>query len=323
MVAVGWADWKVLGVTVITLSLILSGIFIGLGRAFGNRKFEMFGIEELLQSIINAGILGAVAVLEATISSIGSGFFIEKKCGSGGIAAEWVSCMLTNISNSVFSLLQGLVKTLSTVGYYQQLTLDFSAFSIQPLANLSSISAMLGSQAETAQLLLMLLNLNLQIIDFIIKSGFPLLFAAGLVFRAFFATRRLGGFLIALALGFFLFYPTIILMFPDPSPEIGIAAARMGNFTNSSVYAPWPILDLNGNDAIAQKLDSMSGWGANATADMSGDLTIITRTNANALSGVLMYAVIAPLFALLVTIVFIKELGDILGAEMTIPFKAI
>lgn len=330
MVEVGWADWKMLAVAVITLSILISGMFIGVGRAFSNRKIEVFGIEELSQSIINAAILGAVAMLEASLSTIGSSFFLERKCGQGTVAAEWASCTFSNLSGSLFLMLQEIVKVLATLGYYQQLTLDFSVFSIQPLANLSGVSSMLSSQANLVQLLLTLLNLNLQIMIFIVGSGFPLLFAAGLIFRAFFGTRKLGGFLIALALGIFLFYPITVLMFPDPKPAVDSATENMVNFTNNSLYAPWPIVDLNDNYAIAAKLDNLSGWGTinstgnstgNLTGDLSSDLGLITNANANALGIVLMFVVIAPLFALLVTLVFIKELGNILGSEMTIPFK--
>ncbi len=323
MVEIGWADWKMLAVAVITLSIIVSGIFIGIGRAFSKRRIEVFGIEELMQSIINAAILGAVAMLEASISTIGSNFFVERKCGTGVVAAEWVGCAITNLSDSLFSMLQEIVKMLATLGYYQQLTLDFGFFSIQPLTNLSGVSSMLSSQANLAQFLLILLNLNLQIIMFIVNSGFPLLFGAGLVFRAFFGTRKLGGFLIALALGLFLFYPILILMFPDPKPQVDSATASMINFTNSSVYAPWPIVDLNNNNAIAEKIDNMSGWGLSNTGNLSSDLTVITKANADALGVVLMFTIVAPLFSLLVTLVFIKELGGILGSEIAIPFKII
>ncbi len=323
MVEVGWADWKVLAVAVVTASLILSGIFIGIGRAFNNRRLERFGIEESIQSIINSALLGAIVVIETSISTIGSGFFIEKKCGEGEVAAEWVGCIVKNLADAVFAMLQESIKILTTIGYYQELTLNFNVFAIKPLVNLSAISSMLTTQINLAQIAIILLNLNLQILNFIVQSGFPLLFAAGLIFRAFFATRKLGGFLIALSLGLFIFYPIIMMMFHDPISEVNSAVTEMKKFTNSSMYAPWPILDLNNNYAIAAKLDNLSGWGANSTANIASDLTIITRKNAEVLSNVANYAIIGPLFSLIVTIVFIKELGNILGGEIEIPIKTI
>jgi hypothetical protein len=86
-----------------------------------------------------------------------------------------------------------------------------------------------------------------------------------------------------------------------------------------------PILDLNGNNAIAAKMDNMSAsWRVNNTnytyaADFSGDITLIAQSNANAIAKILLYSVIAPIFAIIITMVFIKEMTSVLGGE--IQFK--
>jgi hypothetical protein len=178
------------------------------------------------------------------------------------------------------------------------------------------------------------------------------------VLRTFFATRKVGGFLLALAIGLFIFYPTFVLIFPEPMADVQNTTSLMSDFTNNSYYATVPVLDLNGNNAIALKLDTLSGRcsmdkianitvtnttnmsnltacqlsmlkiqnqslnatnGTNATmysADFSNDLTMIVQSAKVALSKSLLYAVVAPLFSLIVTIVFVKELASLLGSEI-------
>ncbi len=313
-------------VLVVTISIILAGILIGIGRAFNYKKIERFGLEEFVQAIVNAAIFGAAAVIIATSVEIGK-TVQTAKCLEGAAAIDELSCVVDKNSIGLFSLFQENVKILNILGYYQTLNLHFGAFSIQPLANIESISSTISSQAQAMQLNLMLLNLNLQIVNFISKNALELLFVVGLVFRMLFATRRFGGFLIALAIGLYLFYPSFVLIFPNPEGNINNAINISKNFTNNTAYATVPIVDLNDNNAIAERIDFMSGRVAlnitenatvNSTADFSGDLTIIVQSNSQAIADSYNYSVVAPIFSLILTIVFIKELGNILGGEIGI-----
>ncbi len=67
-------------------------------------------------------------------------------------------------------------------------------------------------------------------------------------------------------------------------------------------------------------LNNSNGGNAttNATADFSGDLTMVVQGNSHAVADTYNYSIIAPIFSLIITIVFIKELGNILGGEIGI-----
>ena len=336
-----------IAVIVVTASIVLAGIVIGVGRAFGYRRLENFGVEELVQSVINAAVIGGIASVIALISSI-SASVVTEKCGIGDAPAQ-LSCMLTGVQSALFSLFQESIKALDILGYYQSLVLDFTAFSIQPFANLSSISNVLASQVFMMQLLTILIGLNIHMLEFVTQNALALLFPIGLVLRTFFVSRKAGGFIIALAIGLYLFYPSFILIFPNPEYELLNATVRLENFTNNSLYATIPVIDLNSNYAIAGKLDMMSGRCgastsgtnitnsscaayasnytanmANLSADFTGDLTMISQSNSGAISKTLLYSAIAPLLSLLVTLVFVKEAGELLGSEIGIStFSAI
>jgi hypothetical protein len=329
-----------IAVIVVTASIVLAGILIGLGRAFGYKRVEYFGVEELIQSIVNAAIIGSFAAIIEFIGVI-SASIVTDVCAEGDVVNQLI-CTLSSISTGLFSLSQGLLKTVIMLGYYKTISLDFGSFAISPLANLSSLTDVLSAQLLSANFLLILVELNIQITQFIGQNALALLFPVGLVLRTLFATRRVGGFLIALSIGLYIFYPTFVLVFPIPIEDLNVSAVAVENFTNNSYYATVPVIDLNDNYAIAGKLDVLSGrclelnmtntsacaefmeqqnitnmtQQQNISLDFSGDLTYMTQSNNHAIAKSLLYAVVAPLFSLMITVVFVKELATLLGSEI-------
>jgi len=315
---------------VVTASIVLAGILIGVGRAFSYKRVENFGIEEFIQSLINAAIIGAFAAIVQLINSVSSSV-VEGACGTGTTVLEQLVCIMERTNANLFLLFQETVRLTNMLGYYQSLNLNFSLFSIQPFSNLSSISLLFSAQILLLQLLMVFVELNIQILNFIGENALLLLFPVGLVFRTFFATRRLGGFLIGLAIGAYLLYPSFVIIFPDPQPDVANATANVTEFNAKSFYATVPIIDLNDNNAIAAKLDVMSGrcFDSNSPqcvaavqghsreeVDFVGDLTVVAQKNTIAISKVLLYLVVAPLFSLIITLIFIKEITKILGSEI-------
>ncbi|MGV8085350.1 MAG: hypothetical protein ACP5N9_03820 [Candidatus Bilamarchaeum sp.] len=329
-----------IAVILVSASIVLSGIMIGLGRAFNYKKIEHFGYEELVQSVINAAIIGSFAAIISLVSDLSSNL-INSSC-SGNIVDQLL-CNYNISRIALFTFSGELLKIANIVGYYQKLALDFGAFSIEPFGNLNSISGVFSSQLLLSSLLLTIQSLNIQIAIFIKQNALGLLFPLGLLLRSFFATRRVGGFLIAIAIGLFIFYPSFIMIFQNPSPALDNSSSLMRSFSNNSIYAPIPIIDLNNNYAIAAKLDLMSGRCSmnfsnnsncsrlnetmnltaynitnvsNTTIDFSGDLTVISGSNEDVLGKMLMYSLLAPIFSIIISMIFVRELGGLLGNEI-------
>lgn len=341
-----------IAVVIVTASIILAGILIGVGKAIGNKKIEHFGIEELVQSVVNAAIIGSLAAIVELVAAISSSIVLGN-CSTGNVVSQ-LSCTLDNTNASLFALFNELLQVSTIVSYYQTISLDFGAFALSPFANLASVSNILSLQLLSINTIMMLAQLNAHITTFIGQNALGLLFPLGLVLRTVFATRKLGGFLVALAIGLYVFYPTFVLIFPSPVESITASTISMQNFTNNGYYSTIPVIDLNDNYVLAGKLDVMSGrcslaksafhingsmnitmadgtTNPNATScdvllfnqqnyttsvDFTGDLTVITQSNNDSISKSALYAVIAPLFSLLITIVFVKELSGILGGEI-------
>jgi hypothetical protein len=350
-----------IAVIVVTASIVLAGLFIGLGRAAGYKRLEVFGIEELVQSIINAAIIGSFAAIVELVGVVSSSV-VTSSCSNGSVIFQ-LTCSLQLASDTSFTLFQEMVKILNIVGFYQGISLDFGSFAISPFVNLASVSSILSAQLLALNGIIILVELNKQVAFFIGQNALSLLFPVGLVLRTLFATRRMGGFLIGLAIGLYVFYPTFILIFPNPQNDTNVTAQYAGNFTNNSFYATLPVIDLNDNYAIAGKLDLLSGkcdpanysnltnstnvsntttmcddffqqqylvsnYSAatnttyytftlqNETIDFSGDLTVVVNRISNSIAKSALYAVLAPIFSLIITIIFVKELANLLGSEI-------
>ncbi|MDD2655039.1 MAG: hypothetical protein PHQ80_00005, partial [Candidatus ainarchaeum sp.] len=243
------ADLTLAGI-VVSLSIILSGLLIGLGKTIGSKRVEHFGEEELVQSAINAALVGAYAAIISIASEVSKGIAEGQTCVAGD-AIENLQCIFSTISADTFSLLTQVINLHQIVSYYQSITLEFATFSIQPMSHLSSIQSILGGQILTLQALLTLAQLQVQILAFFAPQLLTFFLPLGLIFRSFFSTRKLGGFLIALSIGIYLFYPAFILIFP--APQLNVTIANMTNMTNNSLYATPFVVDLNSNDKIAEK----------------------------------------------------------------------
>lgn len=299
------ADLTLAG-TVVSFSIILSGILIGLGKTLSSKRLEHFGTEELIQSVINAALVGAYATIVAAATEISKGIVTGTACTTGD-AIENLQCIFTSLSADIFALLSKAVILQQMVSYYQTLTLEFSTFSIQPMSGLYSVSSILSAQTLTLQALLTLAQLQVQVLGFFAPQLLTFFLPLGLIFRAFFSTRKLGGFLIALSIGVYLFYPAFILIFPTPA--LNETVSGLTNLTNNTLYKTTPILDLNDNYAIAGKLDNMT------TGDFTGDLTLATQRISSSISSLSMFVLLAPIFSIIITIIFIKEITEIFGGE--------
>lgn len=296
--------------TIVALSIVLSGLLIGIGRAIGSHKIEFFGREELIQAIINAALVGAYATITLTATEISREIAGEGICVEGD-AVENLQCVYEGLSTNLYTLLVETLHLHQTVGYYQSLVLDFSTFSIQPLAYLSSVSMILEAQVLALQQLLLISEIHVQLLAFFGPQLLTFFFPLGLIFRAFFSTRKLGGFLIALSIGLYLLYPSLIMVFPQPDlNETTISLESMNNNTN---YTITPILDLNDNYAIAGKLDNMTN--ATGGTDFTGEVTTSLQQLTSATSSLAIFIIIAPLFSIILTLIFIKEVTDIFGGE--------
>ncbi len=313
---------------VVSAAILLSGIILGIGRSLNNKKLEQFGIEELLQSIINAAIIGAFATITASYESIADSLS-PVECTEGNVLDQYL-CVIDLNQEFISTALNELIKISLILGYYQTLTLDFSAFQIMPFANLDQISNLISMTINQLHFYFTVLQAEKEFGLFIKDSSLTIFLTLGIIFRTFFATRKLGGLLIASSIAAYLIYPSFVLVFPQQTNVTNSTIDYLINFTNNSAYAPVPIIDLNDNYAIAAKLDVMSGrcgfsnttecvnatTDYNQSIDFTGDLTLITQKSSEISARAFIFAILAHIISLIISVVFVWEAGRIIGGEI-------
>ncbi|MBN2122439.1 hypothetical protein JW721_05305 [Candidatus Micrarchaeota archaeon] len=301
--------------TVVAFSIVLSGLLIGIGRALGSHKVEYFGREELIQAIVNAALVGAYATITLTVAQISSEMVGESACDAGDALAN-LECVYSGISEQVYGILTQTLAIHNLVGYYQSIVINFPEISVQPLAHLSSVSLILEGQLLFLHQLLLLSEMHIQLLSFFGPQLLTFFFPLGLIFRSFFSTRKLGGFLIALSIGLYLLYPSLVLVFPQP--DFNESQVFLEEVNSNSAYTTIPIIDLNNNSVVASKLTNMSSLTNvtnTTTADFTGDLTESIQHVSSITSSLIIFVLLAPVFSLVVTLIFIKEITDIFGGE--------
>lgn len=315
---------------VVTASIVLAGVLIGFGRGFGNKKLENFGKEEFFQAVVNSAIIGAFAAIISLINEVSSSINSGQMCGTDKLIISQLICIFQDLSDKIFLLVQEMMKLSNTIAYYQTLSLNFDILTIQPFANLSTVLNWFSVENIILQSVIIVININITLLNFIGQNALLLLFPLGLVFRTFFATRRIGAFLIGLTIGLYLFYPSFVFIFPSPADEIANTTANLSAINSRVYYSAVPIIDLNDNNALAAKLDVLSGrcFNSNSSAcqnatqglqrqdvDFVSDLGVAMQMISATTGKALVYLALAPLLSLLITAIFVKEITKIFGGE--------
>jgi hypothetical protein len=162
---------------------------------------------------------------------------------------------------------------------------------VRPFGMLGDIA----SSLTAAMIVLMtsaILTLTQMILLKMTESIFVILFPIGVIMRSFGATRGFGGGLIAIAIGFFLFYPLLVVLFYGS--VVGKIQTDYGNMTT--------YLEGQGLDA------STSNWfGGGLLAPLVG---FIGTT--------VLGAIFIPILMFMVLVSFIKGLSFALGEEVDV-----
>ncbi|MGB9719244.1 MAG: hypothetical protein ACPL06_01470 [Candidatus Anstonellales archaeon] len=295
--------------SVVTIMIILSGIAIGVGKAIGSKRLELFGVEELAQAILNAAIIGVFAVIVTTITQVSTSIdFLT--CGAG--LPEELQCQMASVENASFSLMAESEKTALTLGYYESLLLHFGSFDIQILKGLRPMSETLGEGVKMLSINSTFAVMNSQLANFIAQTMLEVFLPLGIIFRSFFATRKIGGFLIGTAIGFYLLFPYFVLIVPSPLPILDSVVMSFKTINEKPEYATMPIAELNDNNAVAEKLYGLS------TGDFIGDLLVAIKGLADANGALLLYVIVGPVIALAANIVFMLAVTEMLGAHFVL-----
>ena len=328
-------------IPVITLSIMISiaGISAGLGYAFKSKRLRDFGAEELTQVIISSIVLGLILAF-----FYGGGMFQQIMNSSGVPSAPASSCPAQTSSNPAMCLSYNyLVGSGYTYdGIYHQSIFDSLATLI---ASLLALSGLLGVIASIKISLIIvsfsfsqLFNPIISEIKYVIGmlsgaeisvlvQGSLMLFSSaattsillpvGFILRTTYPTRRIGSFVIALAVSLYVVLPMSYLL------DIAIANGYQISY-NAHGQSLGGI--INESESLKNSLNSATTSNSiveyGIVGEMESQASSIQSMFSSYINSLLVqlsyfiaYSFILPLFSIVLTGVSIREISSILGSE--------
>ena len=321
--------------------LILTAIVYVVGKLLANRKVEDWAKDEFIQVMINAALVGALFMLMAPESGLIINDFNAAvpteavqipAIGDASIGAITSTCTLVrtgtvlcfasnyliSLSNQLISVVSFLLMITPLLDGLAKISMNLGIISLTPLSGFSVFTSIFSSIMQTLIYLDITANVENALLIFSDKVALTLFLPIGVVLRCFFATRRTGGALIALAVGAYLVFPLLICL-----NAIAVNQAMTSQFeplVNSaaaiSALNPFQTFQSTGDFADPAKQSAyvdLLGQAANAIMEALASLPGVLMTY---IALVVVQIVVLPIIDLILTGIAIRELASIFGAEV-------
>ncbi len=328
-------------IPVITLSIMISiaGISAGLGYAFKSKRLRDFGAEELTQVIISSIVLGLILAF-----FYGGGMFQQIMNSPSVPSASASSCPAQTSSNPAMCLSYNyLVGSGYTYdGIYHQSIFDSLATLIASLLALSGLLGVIASIkisliivsfsfsqvfnpiiSEIKYIIGMLSGAEISVLVqgslmlFSSAATTSILLPVGFILRTTYPTRRIGSFVIALAVSLYVVLPMSYLL------DIAIAngyqisynahGQSLGGIINESESLKNSLNSATTSNSIAEY--GIVGEMESQASSIQSMFSSYINSLLVQLSYFIAYSFILPLFSLVLTGVSIREISSILGSE--------
>ncbi len=330
-------------VGIIAIMLAVSGILLGLGYAFNDKKLKEFGRDELLQSLINGAIVGFLFVAFS-----GSGFFtllVNTLANSQSLAASCPAVMNVNyaicfaynylvglspisingasypsLMDVSLPLLIGLSVSYTTLSLVSSLQFSAGIISISLTSVLSPLLAQLSYLINVLTFAITGIEAQAILLKFIAITAVPVLLPVGIVLRALYLTRRLGGAIIAITIGLFVVFPLTYVFNAEltssyfNTTNASTTDSLVSSLANMKDGAMSAVLNINSaqnstsrNGILSSLSDTISG--------LMGGAEALFKELASAVAFLIIDIFFLPVFSLILTAISIKEFARLLGSE--------
>jgi hypothetical protein len=331
-----------IAVTLIAIMLAVAGIALGLGYAIDDRRLKEFGRSEIYQSIINGVIVGVMIGAFST-----GGFFSLMINGIVGNAGAGAACQQSMSGNSAicfaYNYLVGLTPVTINGNSYPTL-IDSSIGLLVPVSTLYAGLSLLSSIKLSVGIITIgfsgMLNPIISALDYVVEiltaaiigievqgillnfislTAIPVLLPIGIVLRTVYVTRKLGGAIMAIAIGLFAVFPlTYLLDATLVGTYSGSVGSTVSSFINSQISANNNIVS-----SAAQTTNStrnaagIVSYFSNAINALVQGFGAFLSQLADYLALIIIEVFFLPIFSLILTAISIRELARILGSEIS------
>lgn len=331
-----------IAIYVIGIMFAIAGISLGLGYALSERKLKEFGRKELLESVFNGIIIGSLFILfsnngaisvvlnQLTLqngTNISCSSFLEQNpaiCLAnnylvGTTPYSFNGVYHSSVLTTVSTMIVGLVSLNTILGLIAAAKIDLLLVTI----SLSYVVSPLISQIQYVVRILSTVAISTivqsSVLLFAAVSSLSIILPSGMILRSFYPTRKLGGFLMATAIGLYVVLPLSYVM----------NASLVSSFSNNVNATSLSQISLSASNFQGSIIGSGEQAQKSNYTDITGiintmtiGITSISTSITNLINGLLgfvayliVYSFVLPIFSLIITGISIRELSQILGAE--------
>ncbi|MFN3910297.1 MAG: hypothetical protein ACK4J0_03655 [Candidatus Anstonellaceae archaeon] len=308
-----------LGINLVIISIILAGFAIGLSQIIRSKKILSWGVEELVQAIINAALLGVLVSGSASLSVLASSLVDQaylQNCSYPSLPT-FISaslCKQDMATTLIYQTVNYLYSTSSSLASLASVKIRLNVIDATPLSSLEYAAGHFSSIAFNLLNTGLLLETQKEFLFFIAQSGFSLFLPLGLLLRMFFMTRKVGGAILAGAIGFYIFYPLLMLAFGIEQNHLNtINKNLLDSLTKiSAIVAPFPQIDWEKENEIISLIFNL------AKKDLAANVSNALIVSNQFLAIMQLYSYVFVALCMITTIIFIYQLASILGSEFKI-----
>ncbi len=336
-----------IAIEVLAIMIIVGAIVYSIGMALNDKKIKQLGQTELYQVVINGLIIGAFIILFAPggligslISSLSSGvsgtscttytnnpaicFATSYLSGLGDVTVNgdsYPSLLSSNLALlSSSALLYAGVGTLSSI----DINLYVVTFGLQ---GLNAILGPLKGIIDFLSLSAVFIIAQSMLLGFLYYVAVPIMLPVGIVLRTFYFTRKLGGAIIAIAIGGYLILPLTYVF----------SATLMDAYFTNSLVTPISstvssintfLSSVQSLQGSAFSLGSTQGvntinWGivgvvTGGIGAISSSFNLLLTAIWNSVVLVIIQVFFLPIFSMILTFISTKELAKIFGSELNL-----
>jgi hypothetical protein len=340
-------------VLLISIMIAVSGIVLGLGYASDEKKLKEFGRSELQQAIINGAIVGSLfmafsqdGIVTTITNGLTSNLQLQASC-TGNMASNYALCFAHNYlvgsggmagasgnvtvggkpQTPLFYIVTNLLLNVGTLraglGALAGISVNLALVSLNPSYIISPLIGMLDEILEFLGAAATGIWIQGLLLSLISAAALPILLPVGIVLRTLYITRRLGGAILAIAIGLFAVLPlTYVLNIQLMNSYVGQYTPELTTFSTYSQNTSSIVGSVLGLVSLGEigpgKLAMNFG---NVLNDMRSLVSGINQAVVNLfgyVSALIIEVFILPIFSIILTIISIRELARVLGSEVSL-----
>ncbi len=326
-----------IAIDLVAMMLSVSGIVLGIGFATEDKRLKEFGRSELQQALINGAIVGLLifafssnGFITMIINSITSSVQLSATC-QGFMSSNYALCFAYNylagtsqvsingvaylpLIETAFGTLAGIVSVYVGLGLIGAVKLGSGLIGVSLGGMIDPVLSQLGYVMGALGASIVSIEAQGILLKFVALTAVQILLPVGIILRITYITRRLGGAIMAIAIGLFAVLPLTYVL----NAELVSGYTSALNSTTISTFELSTSSIADGLVSSASNLNTTNSTGVAAIlGNVVNSLEGTAKQLLNLIAQIVIQVFFLPALGLILTAISIRELARVLGSEIS------